>query len=414
MSDIRKRVGRKGTTYQVRYPSKETKSGYAYASFDTLKEARAFREDAAARKRACADGAVQTVAEGVQKWLDICEKEGRGGRDPVTAYTLKTYRYRAEIIKTYDWPKPLHELTAPDVVEFRSWLLMNHSRDQARKVLSYFHSMILEMVHRGAVPHDIASGVRVSCTSRYDEPVKIPTIAEVQALLLAAERLANSKNAQVQKTWERYRPMLYLAADSGMRPQEYLVVPRFNLMETGVKVDRALDAGGQEISVTKTQAGRRFIDLSPHTLDMVQHYADELAPASDYDLVFPTVNGRWQSSNNWRRRGFQAACHEAGLLERVEDKEGNVSEVPKYKPYDLRHFYASMLIDQRVSLKRIQKLMGHSDIQTTLNVYGHVIERAEEETSSDGGVLSLIENSCGKSVALTTQASEESAISEAS
>jgi integrase len=44
MIDIRKRVGRKGATYQVRYPSKATKSGYAYATFDTLKEARAFLE----------------------------------------------------------------------------------------------------------------------------------------------------------------------------------------------------------------------------------------------------------------------------------------------------------------------------------------------------------------------------------
>ena len=45
MADIRKRNGLKGTTYQVRYPSKTTKSGYVYATFATLKEARAFRED---------------------------------------------------------------------------------------------------------------------------------------------------------------------------------------------------------------------------------------------------------------------------------------------------------------------------------------------------------------------------------
>lgn len=44
MADIRKRTGSKGTTYQVRYASPEAKSGYAYATFDTLKEARQFRE----------------------------------------------------------------------------------------------------------------------------------------------------------------------------------------------------------------------------------------------------------------------------------------------------------------------------------------------------------------------------------
>ena len=42
MADIRKRTGSNGVTYQVRYASSGAKSGYAYASFDTLKEARAF------------------------------------------------------------------------------------------------------------------------------------------------------------------------------------------------------------------------------------------------------------------------------------------------------------------------------------------------------------------------------------
>jgi integrase len=50
MADIRKRVGKKGITYQVRYPSKAAKSGYAFATFSTLKEARAFREDGRGRE----------------------------------------------------------------------------------------------------------------------------------------------------------------------------------------------------------------------------------------------------------------------------------------------------------------------------------------------------------------------------
>ena len=44
MADIRKRSGSKGITYQVRYPSKASKSGYAFKTFSTLKEAREFRE----------------------------------------------------------------------------------------------------------------------------------------------------------------------------------------------------------------------------------------------------------------------------------------------------------------------------------------------------------------------------------
>ena len=183
--------------------------------------------------------------------------------------------------------------------------------------------------------------------------------------------------------------MLYLAVDSGMRPQEYLVLPHAALKDAGVEVDRALEGGGTEITVTKTRAGRRFIDLSPETLDMVRHYAEHHAVQNAHDLIFPTSNGQWQSIRNWRRRGFNRACEEAGLV--IEEKEdGRLVEKPKYKPYDLRHFYASMLIDQRINLKRIQTLMGHRNIQTTLNVYGHLIERAEMATQVRTSVLTCM------------------------
>ncbi len=77
---------------------------------------------------------------------------------------------------------------------------------------------------------------------------------------------------------------------------------------------------------------------------------------------------------------------------------------PKYSPYDLRHFYASMLIEQRVNLKRIQYLMGHEKIQTTLNVYGHLIERVEHQKEKRPGLLSVMrDKSCGKSVATPLQ-----------
>ena len=124
MSDIRKRVGRKGTTYQVRYPSKSTKSGYAFATFRTRKEAIEFINSGKASGRATASHPeIKTMAEAINRWLKICEKEGLNGREPVTAYTFKNYEYRAGFIREYGWNKPLSELTTPDIVEFRSWLL---------------------------------------------------------------------------------------------------------------------------------------------------------------------------------------------------------------------------------------------------------------------------------------------------
>jgi hypothetical protein len=84
----------------------------------TLKEAREFRESGETKKTgpARSGSGILTVADGIEKWLEFCEKEGRDGRDPVTDFTLKGYKYRARIIKLYPWEKSLYELTAPDIV----------------------------------------------------------------------------------------------------------------------------------------------------------------------------------------------------------------------------------------------------------------------------------------------------------
>lgn len=388
MADIRKGTGAKGATYQVRFPCQTTKSGYTYATFDTMKEARAFLESGATRKRGQAGpGDVETVAEATDMWLRICEKEGLNGREPITAYTLANYQYRASFIKAYSWTKTLQDLTTPDVVAFRSWLLGGEiSRVVASKVLSSFHSIMKEMTIRGHIGYNPAIGVSIRADSRYQDAVQIPTSREIVALLAVADALANSKNLTIAKAWERYRPMLYLAVDSGMRPQEYLALVRSAIREAGVQVDRAVDGSGRSISVTKTPAGRRFIDLSPDTLAMIRHCADHLAGQNKYDLVFPSENGRWQCRRNWQRRGFEVACEKAGLVEEVEVDGETVTQV-KYRPYDLRHFFASMLIARKVNLKKIQTLMGHANIETTLNVYGHLLEEAEEPRREPLGLI---------------------------
>jgi len=243
-------------------------------------------------------------------------------------------------MNAYAWDKDLPELQPPDIVKFRSWLLTDcPSRYIARKTLTYFQTVLNEMALRGYVAGNVASGISISAASRYEQPVTPPTMEEFCALLTAADRLANSRNRQIARAWERYRPMLYLAGDTGMRPGEYLALPRSNLSSAEVKVDRAIERNGDKISVTKTPAGWRWIDLSPETADMVMHYADHHAPANKHDLVFPTSSGNWQSVSNWRKLGFSAVCHQAGLIEQVE-QDGKIIERPKYSPYDLRHFYA--------------------------------------------------------------------------
>ena len=93
------------------------------------------------------------------------------------------------------------------------------------------------------------------------------------------------------------------------------------------------------------------------------------------------------------------ACQKAGLVE-LSIKNNKQVEKPLYRPYDLRHFFASMLIERQVNLKKIQTLMGHNNIETTLNTYGHLIEDADDDKISNIGMLGgMLNHSCGEPVA---------------
>lgn len=400
MADIRKRKGSKGTTYQVRYPSKKVKSGYAYATFETLKEARAFSENLGSLKES-PDGASMLVVDAVDLWLRVCEKLGRDGREKVELETYKEYRRRANVMKEYAWPKPVHELEPSDIVAFRNWLLENKTRDLARRTLSSFHSVMIEMHRQGKIQIDPAAGITIRSSGRYEDDeaeVEIPTDDEMRAIYAAADRLAG-KNEYMAQCWARYRPLIYLAGFTGMRPSEYRGLAWSQVGADHIKITQRADRTGN-IGPVKSRAGRRTLYLPKVVLDMLAEWREN-CPASDLNLVFPTASGAPMALVNFRAGAWDPLMREARLV-KIVNRNGKKVEVPKYTPYALRHYFASKLIETGRDLKFIQTAMGHSKIEVTFNVYGHLIRGREEQhkqSAEELAFLLLPADGCGKSVA---------------
>jgi integrase len=376
MADIRKRKGPKGTKYQVRHPSEDLKSGYAYTSFDTMKEARAFLENLGSMPHRPKAGVI-TVSEAVTRWLDICEKIGRDGREKVEPETLKEYQRRARVIDEYAWPKALPALEHSDVVHFRDWLLRTKSRDLARRTLSSFHSILIEMKHQGFIRDDPAARISIKSNGRYEDEeseMEIPSDDEIRDIYAAADVMGD-KNDFMEQCWRRYRPMIYLAGFSGMRPSEIRGLPWPNITEAAVNVKQRADKTGI-IGPVKSKAGKRMIYLPRIVTDMIFEWQD-FCPESKFDLVFPTDSGRPIALNNFRAGAWLPLMEEAGLMitERIN---GERVRLAKYSPYALRHYYASKLIEKGKDLKFIQHAMGHSKIEITLNVYGHLLKGRDD------------------------------------
>ena len=47
--------------------------------------------------------------------------------------------------------------------------------------------------------------------------------------------------------------------------------------------------------------------------------------------------------------------------------------------HEARHTFASLLIDSGANAKAVQEFMGHSKIQTTFDVYGHLLPGSHDE-----------------------------------
>ncbi|QYZ64697.1 MAG: integrase [Gammaproteobacteria bacterium (ex Lamellibrachia satsuma)] len=406
MADIRKRVGKKGTTYQVRYPSNSNKSCYSFATFNTLKEARAFTENLGALQGKVSTE-ITSVSAAVQLWLDICEKIGRDGREKVEPETLKEYHHRGRIMQEYDWPKSLQELGSADIVHFRNWLLQNKTRDQARRTLSSLHSVLIEMKHQGHILNDPAAGISIKSGGRYeadDGEVEIPSDQEMRDIFAAADVMGN-KNDFMEKCWARYRPMIYLAGFTGMRPSEYRGLPWNSLFEDRVEVRQRADKTGI-IGPVKSRAGRRTIFLPKLVTEMIFDW-HQRCPSSKLGLVFPTETGKPLNLGNFRAGAWLPLLKEADLMKSTMVNGQEVSR-PKYTPYVLRHYFASKLIEKGKDLKFIQDTMGHSKIEVTLNVYGHFLKGREEEKKLIAEELAadMLNISCGKFVANSLQAAE--------
>jgi integrase len=93
-----------------------------------------------------------------------------------------------------------------------------------------------------------------------------------------------------------------------------------------------------------------------------------------------------------------------GQLNAILRRVVEATELPPSTGFhDLRHFYASMLIDAGESVKVVQERLGHSSAAMTLNVYSHLIPSTEER--SRAAVEAVLGASLGRGATIVRRSS---------
>lgn len=79
----------------------------------------------------------------------------------------------------------------------------------------------------------------------------------------------------------------------------------------------------------------------------------------DQDLVFPNNTGAPMDWNNLTARGYKPLRRKAGLPETT-------------RFYDLRHTFATLMLEQGENPKVVQEILGPSQITHTMDTCSHV------------------------------------------
>lgn len=168
-----------------------------------------------------------------------------------------------------------------------------------------------------------------------------------------------------------YKTMFNVLFWTGLRKGEMLAlrVCDIDFHNKAINVENSWT--GYEITSVKSTASERRIGIPLHLCDQIQSLIDYhkklhgIVKKTDYlfSVRNPTIPMAPSNVNLQLKKGIK----KTGL--------------PEIRVHYFRHSHASLLINKGVSLYIVSKHLGHEDIQTTANIYGHLYPNSEKEVT---------------------------------
>ncbi len=131
---------------------------------------------------------------------------------------------------------------------------------------------------------------------------------------------------------------------------------------TGIRVSELIDLNVSDVNLQSasircfSKNRERFIPMYPYAVTILRDYMDHvrtsLVSSSENEALFVNMNGERMS-----RQGFWK------IIKYYQNKAKIKKDIT---PHMLRHSFAAHLLENGADLKSVQKMLGHSDISSTL------------------------------------------------
>jgi integrase len=159
---------------------------------------------------------------------------------------------------------------------------------------------------------------------------------------------------------EPCRTVVLTAVLAGLRIGEILALRwnRLDFLRGSIEVS-ATYSDAQGFGTPKTRSSERVIPMSSALRQVLESHRTTCTWREPEDLVFCTNKGTPLSPKNLYNRALAPACDELGL--------------PRISWHSFRHANGTWIGEVGESVKTVQAILGHSDLETTLNIYMHAI-----------------------------------------
>lgn len=269
----------------------------------------------------------------------------------------------------------LDHLTTNDLQSYYNDKLQN-GRSDGKGKLSPRTVRYLHIIISGAIEQAVKNGIIDRNVSKYavlptkrSKEIKPLTIEEVNVFLETAKE-------------DRLFALYLLEITTGMRKGEILGLKWNNIdvVNKRVTIQQSLcnikDYSSDDrkyklvLMEPKTEKSKRTLPLNDVVIvALVKHRERQNIEKqlyreiyNDSNVVFTREDGQFIHPRELLRR-YHILLKKAGI--------------EKKRFHDLRHTFASILLNEKESPKVIQELLGHANISTTMDIYSHVLEETK-------------------------------------
>lgn len=272
--------------------------------------------------------------------------------DGLSYSTARGYRSYINCYIEPRWSEvPLAEMKALEIAEWLKALpLSPKTRGQIRALmhLLFERAMLWELIELQRNPIGL---VKLRGTSKRQKRPQVLAPEKFQELIGVLK--------------DPYRTMTIVAMCTGLRVSEVLALRWEHIdFEAGVMLVQQGVVNGR-IGKVKTEASQDEVPLAPAFARILRKWKGDRSEG----LVF--------------RSPITGSCYYSGIIQRqILKPKGAEIGIPGLGWHTFRHTYRALLDETGAPIGVQQKLMRHSNVATTMNVYGNATIRAKQTANS--------------------------------